>query len=330
VSLSDDVRTPEEIRVPVRGGELAALYWAADAPAAPLVVLVHGITGNAMIWAEVAAALAGGCEVVAPDLRGRAHSAGLPGPYGLSAHAADVTALLEHFGADAEAGADAAVLVGHSMGGFVAVLTATDSPGLVHGLVLVDGGLPFAVPPAADTDAMLAAFLGPSLDRLDRSSSDLPSVRAAWAEHPAVGPWVDQPAVAAFLTRDLTGSEPDLHSAVVREAVRVDGADMLRNEAVLEATTDLPVPATLLWASRGMVGEVPGLYDEGRLAGMGLQAAHVTAREVPDTDHWSILWSPRASRRSRRRSGRRQSGPAECAERGSAQCTTTIDRLPLP
>jgi pimeloyl-ACP methyl ester carboxylesterase len=292
VSLSDDVRAPEEIRIPVHGGDLAALYWAADAPAAPLVVLVHGITGNAMGWAPIAAALAGSYEVVAPDLRGRAHSAGLPGPYGLSTHAADVTALLEHFGADAEAGADAAVLVGHSMGGFVAALVTTDSPDLVHGLVLLDGGLPFAVPPAADADAVLDAVLGPSLDRLDVTFPDLPAVRAFWSQHPTVGPWVDEPAVAAFLARDLTGSEPALRSAVVREAVRLDGADMLLNEALLEATTDLPVPATLLWATRGISGEVPGFYDEVRLAGMGLADAHVTAREVPDTDHWSVLWSP--------------------------------------
>ena len=287
MSTPADVRTPEEIRVPVEGGDLAALYWAADAPGAPLVVLVHGITGNAMVWGKVAAALAGGCEVVAPDLRGRARSADLPGPYGLSAHAADLTALLERFGADGESGADATVLVGHSMGGFVAALaTAGSARDLVHGLVLVDGGLPFAVPPAADTDDMLAVFLGSSLDRLDRSFPELPAVRAFWSEHPAVGPWVGDPAVADFLMRDLTGSEPDLHSAVVHEAVRDDATDMPRNEAVPDATTDLPVPATLLWATRGMAGQVPGLSGEARLSAMGLPVAHVTAVEVPDTDHW--------------------------------------------
>jgi pimeloyl-ACP methyl ester carboxylesterase len=292
VSTPADVRAPEEISVPVEGGELAALYWAADAPGAPLVVLVHGITGNAAVWAPVAAALAGGCEVVAPDLRGRGGSAGLPGPYGLSAHAADVAALLDRFGGDAEAGADATVLVGHSMGGFVATLaTAGVAREMVHGLVLVDGGLPFAVPPAADTDAMLGAFLGSSLDRLDRTFPDLSAVRAFWSGHPTVGRWVDDPSVSAFFTRDLTGTPPELRSAVVHEAVRVDGADMLRNEAVLEATTDLPVPATLLWATRGMQGEAPGLYDEVRLDRMQLPAAHVTAHEVADTDHWSILWT---------------------------------------
>jgi pimeloyl-ACP methyl ester carboxylesterase len=139
---------------------------------------------------------------------------------------------------------------------------------------------------------MLAVFLGASLSRLDLTFPELPAVREFWSRHPAVGPWVGDPAVAAWLMRDLTGSEPELRSAVVREAVRLDGADMLRNEAVLEATTDLPVPATLLWATRGMDGEVPGLYDEVRLAGLGLHDAHVTAQEVPDTDHWSILWAP--------------------------------------
>ncbi|SDY68430.1 Lysophospholipase, alpha-beta hydrolase superfamily [Modestobacter sp. DSM 44400] len=292
MTSDDDTRSPEEITVPVAGGDLAALYWAADAPGAPLVVLLHGITANALTWAPVAAALAGECEVVAPDLRGRAHSAGLPGPYGLSAHAADVTALLQHFGADGNDGAQVTVLVGHSMGGFVAALaTAGQARDLVHGLVLVDGGLPLAVPPAADVDAALAAVLGPSLARLDRTFPDLAAVRAFWADHPAVGAWVDSPAVAAHLARDVTGSPPELRSAVVREAVRMDGADLLDNELVLEATTDFPVPTTLLWAPRGMMGDPPGLYDEVRLAGMGLADAGVAAGEVPGTDHYSILWS---------------------------------------
>jgi pimeloyl-ACP methyl ester carboxylesterase len=292
VSSSEQMVVPEEIHVPVEGGDLAALYWAADSPGAPLVVLLHGITSNALTWAPVAAALAGECEVVAPDLRGRAHSAGLPRPYGMAAHARDLTALLERFGADADSGAQATVLVGHSMGGFVAALAvAGQARDLVHGLVLVDGGLPLPVPPAADLDATLAAVLGPTLDRLDRTFPDLASVRSFWAGHPAVGPWVDSPAVAAHLARDLTGSPPELRSAVVREAVRVDGADVLDNELLLEATADFPVPTTLLWAARGMLGDPPGLYDEVRLAGMGLPDAGVTAREVPGTDHYSILWA---------------------------------------
>jgi pimeloyl-ACP methyl ester carboxylesterase len=281
-----------QISVPVDGGDLSALYWSADAPGSPIAVLVHGITANAMTWAPVAAALAGEFEVVAPDLRGRAGSAGLPGPYGLDRHADDLATLLDRFGADRDAGADATVVVGHSMGAFVAALAAAGTArDRVHGLVLVDGGLALPEPPGADVEAKLAALLGPSLDRLTTTFPDLPAVRAFWADHPAVGPWVDVPAVAAFLARDLVPGAVPLRSAVVPEAVRVDGGDVLLNERVLEATADLPVPATLLWATRGLLGQTPGLYDDYRLAGLGLGPSGITAREVPDTDHYSILWS---------------------------------------
>jgi hypothetical protein len=67
---------------------------------------------------------------------------------------------------------------------------------------------------------------------------------------------------------------------------------MLLNERVLEATTDLPVPAALLWASRGLLDQAPGLYDGARLAGLGLPASGITASEVPGSNHYSILWSP--------------------------------------
>ncbi|SFK43747.1 alpha/beta fold hydrolase [Geodermatophilus ruber] len=291
-------REPQPITVPVEGGELAALHWPADAPGAPIAVLVHGITANALAWAPVAEALAGEFEVVAPDLRGRAGSAGLPGPYGIGAHAADLAALLDRFGADAGAGADATVLVGHSMGAFVAALaTAGVARDRVHGLVLVDGGLAFPQPPGADVDAMLAAVLGPALDRLSMDFPDLTAVRAFWARHPAVGPWVDVPAVAAYLARDVqadqagAGSAP-LRSACVPEAVRVDGGDILLNPRLLEAITDPPVPTTLLWAPRGLLDQTPGLYDEQRLVQLGVDPDDISAREVPDTNHYSILWAP--------------------------------------
>jgi len=245
-----------------------------------------------MAWARVAGALAGEFEVVAPDLRGRAASAGLPGPYGIEVHAADVAAVLDALGADDDTGAEAAVLVGHSMGAYVATLAAAGTArDRVHGLVLVDGGLSFPTPPGADLDAMLAALLGPSLDRLSMTFPDLAAVRAFWAQHPAVGPWVDVPSVAAYLARDVVGEPPALRSACVPEAVRVDGGDVLLNERVLEATTDLPVPATLLWATRGMFDQTPGLYDEVRLARLGLDSSGITAREVPDTNHYSIVWA---------------------------------------
>jgi pimeloyl-ACP methyl ester carboxylesterase len=282
-----DLRDAEQTSAPVHGGDLSVLRWAADRPGAPLVVLVHGITANAMAWAHVASALAGEFEVLAPDLRGRAGSAGLPGPWGLERHAEDVVALLP------SSDDVPRLLVGHSMGGFVATLAAAGTGrGRVDGVVLVDGGLPLPRPPAADLETAVAIALAPSLDRLGRTFPDLAAVREFWSRHPAVGPWVDDPGVAAYLARDLVEADGGLRSACVPEAVRVDGGDVLANERVLEATDDLPFPTTLLWATRGMQDQVPGLYDEVRLAALGLELQRITAREVPDTNHYSIVWAP--------------------------------------
>ena len=279
-----DFRVPEQLAVPVRGGDLAVLHWAAEQPGAPVVVLVHGITGNGLSWARVAGALGTDVEVFAPDLRGRAASAGLPGPYGIQSHAEDVTALLD------AVGAPQAVLVGHSMGGFVvAVAAAGAARDRVRGVVLVDGGLPFPDLPGADAQAKLAAVLGPALDRLALTFPDLPAVRAFWAQHPAVGPWVDVPSVAAYLGRDVVPAEGGLRSACVPDAVSVDGGEFLTDERVYRATEHLPVPATLLWAPRGLLDQTPGLYDEQRLAGP--ERSGLAVRLVPDTNHYSILWA---------------------------------------
>jgi pimeloyl-ACP methyl ester carboxylesterase len=278
-------RDPELLTVPVRGGDLTFLRWPAAAPGSPVALLVHGLTSNAMVWARVAASLAGEFEVLAPDLRGRAGSAGLPGPYGLAAHADDVAALLARTGP--------AVLAGHSMGGFVASLAAAGPARYaVRGLVLVDGGLPFPEPPGADADARLTALLGGTPDRLARTFPDLAAVRAFWAADATVGPWVDVPSVAAFLARDLTGAPPQLRSACRLEAVRADAAGLLDTARVLETAAALPVPATLLWAPRGMADLPPGLYDDARLGALGAQRTGITGREVPDTNHDSILWAP--------------------------------------
>src|SRR5205085_2269892 len=104
---------------------------------------------------------------------------GLPGPYGLHVHAEDVATVLGRFGD--------AVLVGHSMGAFVAALAASGPTRYrVRGLVLVDGGLPFPPQPGDDVGAQLTALLGGALDRLGRTFGDLAAVRAFWAAHPTV------------------------------------------------------------------------------------------------------------------------------------------------
>ena len=115
--------------VTVPGGTLRVGVWEPAGPVAtgpdgdplPAVVLVHGITASHRAWPAVVAALPGR-RVIAPDLRGRGRSNRLPGPYGMAAHADDVAAVIRDL-ADG-----AAVVVGHSMGGFVSLVLTHRHP----------------------------------------------------------------------------------------------------------------------------------------------------------------------------------------------------------
>ncbi|MGW4272613.1 alpha/beta hydrolase [Streptomyces seoulensis] len=276
-----DKAVPEELRVPVPGGELAVLRWPAADPGAPVVLALHGITANGLSWARVAHHLAGRVTLVAPDLRGRGRSGTLPGPYGIAAHADDVAAVV------AALGLGRVVLTGHSMGAFTAALTAVRHPGLLSGLLLVDGGVGFPAPTDLGPDELITAVIGPAMRRLSMTFPDRDAYRAFWQDHPAFAdawsPWVD-----AYIQRDLVGEEPELRSSCRIEAVRVDGIDQL-GEPVLGAVHRLPRPTTLLWAERGLMDEPQGLYDERRLAAADLDPHLVRPERVPGVNHYTIL-----------------------------------------
>lgn len=239
---------------------------------------VHGITANALSFAPLAAALAGRVTLVAPDLRGRAGSAGLGGPYGLAAHTDDLVAVLDQLGQER------AMLVGHSMGGFVAALAAVRHPDRVSGVLLVDGGVTLSVPAQGDIDAILEAVIGPALHRLRMTFDTTESYVDFWRAHPALADhW--SPAVEAYALRDLHGTR----SSCDIDAVRDDARDTLINDETTTAFKKLTCPATLLWAQRGMLDEPQGLYDDGRLDAAGVTFDRV---RVEDVNHYTILLSP--------------------------------------
>ena len=99
-----------------------------------VVVLIHGITGTGETWAEVIPVLAEEFTVVAPDLLGHGHSAKPRGDYSLGAYASGVRDLV------AALGHDHATVVGHSLGGGVAMQLAYQFPERCDRLVLVSSG----------------------------------------------------------------------------------------------------------------------------------------------------------------------------------------------
>ncbi len=99
----------------------------------PLVVLLHCSSSHSGQWAPLVEALCGSFRVLAPDLHGYGHSDPLPRdgrPY-FEHDLAIVTSLLDRYGAPAH-------LVGHSLGGTVALHAAVKTPEQVSGLCVIE------------------------------------------------------------------------------------------------------------------------------------------------------------------------------------------------
>lgn len=115
----------------------------------PPVVLIHGMVNSSRHWRRVAETLAHSHTVIAPDLIGHGDSATPRGDYSLGAHAAGIRDLL------AVIGIERATIVGHSLGGGVAMQFFYQFPQRTERLVLVSsGGLGHEVSPLLRSAAL--------------------------------------------------------------------------------------------------------------------------------------------------------------------------------
>lgn len=270
----------------VAGGTLRVLSWGTGPRP---VIAVHGITANAVCWQPVARALPEDWTLYAVDLRGRGHSAALPGPYGFDQHGADLR------GAVLALGLDRPVLAGHSLGAYIALLAADAHPETFGRLVLIDGGLPLPVPPGADLDELLAAGLGPALARLSETFPTPAAYVQFWRAHPALThAWTSD--VEQYARYDLTGEPGALRSRVVPESVRSDSRDLLTSgERIMAALGRLAGPTPLLRAPAGMFGQPPGMIPDELAAYWQAQIPALTVTTIPQTNHYTILFDRAAA-----------------------------------
>jgi pimeloyl-ACP methyl ester carboxylesterase len=100
----------------------------------PVLVLVHGITSSSASWEPALPLLTEHFTVIAPDLLGHGESAKPQGDYSLGAYACLIRDLMVALGHDR------ATVVGHSLGGGVAMQLAYQFPEMIERLVLVSSG----------------------------------------------------------------------------------------------------------------------------------------------------------------------------------------------
>lgn len=280
MSAAHEYRT---VDVAVDGGMLRVGVWDVENANAPTVLLVHGVTASHLAWTWIVDTLPG-VRVIAPDLRGRGASRSVEGPAGMGAHADDLAAVLDAFGVSRT------TVVGHSMGAFVAVVFADRYPDRVTQLVLVDGGLPLAVPAGLTTDQIVQYVLGPTAERLSMRFANTEAYFDFWRAHPAfVDNW--SPEVERYFAYDLVGEAPELHPATSYQTTAEDTVDLNTGTAVVEALARLRHPTLLLTAPRGLQNQIPGLYADAELPALLAANPGVRHERIDDVNHYTIVMS---------------------------------------
>jgi pimeloyl-ACP methyl ester carboxylesterase len=122
---------PEQREITLHGHRVA---YRQAGESGPVLLLIHGITGNARQWDPVMPLLAQRYQVIAPDLLGHGESAKPRGDYSLGAYAAGIRDLLVALGHRR------ATVVGHSLGGGIAMQFVYEYPPFAERLVLVNSG----------------------------------------------------------------------------------------------------------------------------------------------------------------------------------------------
>jgi len=289
--MTVEARNPasyETFDVGVPGGKLRVGRWGkGDRP----LVAIHGITANHLSMNPLADQLGDDYTVIAPDLRGRAGSFEVPGPAGMARHADDVVAVMD------EAGIEQAVVLGHSMGGFVAVVLAHRAPERVKSMILLDGGIPLELPPALaemPVEELTRTIIGPSLDRLRMTFESADAYIDFWRPHPALADeWNEY--IEAHYRYDIGGEPPNMRPRVSEEVILQDAGSELKQPDVTDALAVVKHRAVLVRAPRGLFNQVPPLYPDGSFDVWKEKFPDFEDVLVDDTNHFTIGMTTRGA-----------------------------------
>jgi pimeloyl-ACP methyl ester carboxylesterase len=207
----------------------------------PPVVLIHGMVNSSHHWRDVALRLADRYTVIAPDLIGHGDSATPRGDYSLGAHAAVIRDLLTAIGVGG------ATVVGHSLGGGVAMQFFWQFPQRVERLVLVStGGLGREVSPLLRSAAMPGASAALRVVAGRRSLAALERVAAALdVSGSARGVYV-RAVVRALRPLERPGSR-EAFLQTLRSVIDLQGQHV---SAVDRLYLLGPVPTMIVWGER--------------------------------------------------------------------------------
>ena len=243
----------------------------------PAIVLIHGITSDSGAWVETIERLAEDYTVIAPDLFGHGASAKPRGDYSLGAYASGVRDLLGVLGFER------GTVVGHSLGGGIALQFAYQFPEYCERLVLVSsGGLGREVSP------VLRAATLPGSELV------MPLIVRDWAVRAgqAVGGFLERFGVRAGHDLREVGRgyaslvESDAQAAFLHTLRGVIDPGGQRVSAMDRIYLAEDMPTLIVWGDRDPI--IP--IAHGRAAHQSIPGSSLV--EIPAAGHWPMLDQP--------------------------------------
>jgi len=259
----------DERSVVVRGTRLRYFVGGSGPP----LILVHGFSGAASNWADLAPALARTRRILVPDLPGHGGSAPLPAAPNLDVFADCVAALAER---ESMVPADVA---GHSLGGAVAVRLAVRRSAHVRRLVLLASAGIGSATRSAEVWLNFFGVVRPGrrLGRLRSLIAARPRLRL-----PVFGPWSvsDGTALSELGTLGLLAG-PELHTDTLSA-----GRALTRDDTRLDLER-IACPSLVLWGARDRQVPIGDAFEYAR-------RVRAPLRVIPDCGHLLIGERPDA------------------------------------
>ena len=233
----------------------ASLHFSDVGSGSPVFLFIHGWGCDHECWSAQVADLSNEYRCIAVDLRGRGASQAIP-PFGVGQALEDVAALIRALELPP------VILVGHSLGGIIALALNGRYPDLVFGIVTIDSPI----------NAETGAGSPRSVERI-RTAGSMAAVEG-FVRHFNYDP--PNPVAANYIERVLLACPADVGAGML-EDLHLVGQDMPR--LVREADRK---PFMAIWAEKPL-GDPAWLRD---------QAIFLRQEPVPGTGHFVQMEQP--------------------------------------
>jgi pimeloyl-ACP methyl ester carboxylesterase len=245
--------------------QTVTLHFTEQGQGAPLVLL-HGFPLNGTIWHDQARALSDHYRVITPDLRGHGQSSVPDGAYSMELMARDVFQLLDSLGIEKM------TLMGHSMGGYVALAAWRLAPERITALGLICSHA------WADTDEVRQNRENQAQKVFAEgsaviASAMLPRLFASGTE--ADEPFVEHTRLMMLNTRPL-----GIMGALRGMAARPDSSGLL---------PDIKVPVLII------AGDSDAIIPLQRIEAMAAALPNATLATIENAGHMPMLEQPQAT-----------------------------------